>query len=616
MATPILATKLYIPPPRPGSVPRPRLSQRLDAGLDGRLTLVSAPAGFGKTTLLSAWLAGSARPVAWLALDPGDNDPTRFLSYLVAAVRTVAPAAGAAALAALQSPQPPPAEAILTGLLNEIAAGSERLILVLDDYHVLDARAVDAALTFLLDHLPPQLHVVIATREDPPLPLARLRARGQLTELRVADVRFTQAEAAEFLNRVMGLSLAAEDIAALEARTEGWIAGLQLAALSLQGHRDAAGMIRSFSGSHHFVLDYLLEEVLHRQSERVQAFLLRTAILDRMCGPLCDAILRDPATDGQATLESIEQANLFIIPLDSERRWYRYHHLFGDLLRQRLRQRDAPDIPELHRRASAWFEANGLEIEAFQHAAAANDIARAERLIEGQGMPLHFRGAVAAILGWLAGLPAATLDARPSLWVKHAEILLVSGQPTGVEAKLAAAEDALARRGGEPDAATRHLLGHIAGVRATLALTRYDVAAMLTQSRRALEYLSADDLTFRATANWTLAEAYNTQGDRAAARRAIDESIALSLAAGSIFTTILATIGLGQLQEADTQLRQAAQTFRRVVELAGEHPQQIIYEAHLGLARIRYEWNDLDAAETHGRQSLQLARQYDSVIDR
>ena len=292
MPAPILATKLYIPPPRPKVVPRPRLIERLNEGLAAgrKLTLISAPAGFGKTTLVSEWVAGCERPVAWLSLDEGDNDPARFLTYLVAALQTIAPNIGAGVLAALQSPQPPPTESILTTLLNEITTIPDNFILVLDDYHVIDSKPVDQALTFLLEHLPPQMHLVIATREDPHLPLARLRARGQLTELRAADLRFTPAEAAEFLNQVMGLNLSAEDIAALETRTEGWIAGLQLAALSMQGHQDTASFIKSFTGSHHFVLDYLVEEVLQQQSESVQTFLLRTSILDRLCGPLCDAV--------------------------------------------------------------------------------------------------------------------------------------------------------------------------------------------------------------------------------------------------------------------------------------------------------------------------------------
>ncbi|MCI0729526.1 MAG: LuxR family transcriptional regulator, partial [Chloroflexi bacterium] len=640
MSTPILATKLYIPPPRPKVVLRPRLIERLNEGLGqnqgfGRkLTLISAPAGFGKTTLVSEWVAGCQRPAAWLSLDEGDNDPTRFLAYLVAALQTLALSGvegmaatiGQGVLGVLQSPQPPPTESILTALLNEITALPNNFVLVLDDYHVIEANPIDHALTFLLEHLPPQMHLVIATREDPQLPLARLRGRGQLAELRATELRFTRSEAAEFLNQVMGLNLSAENIAALETRTEGWIAGLQLAAISMKGYEDITSFVKSFTGSHHFVMDYLVEEVLKQQSESVQNFLLRTSILDRLCGPLCDAVLhRDagrhppPPASGQETLEYLERTNLFIIPLDNERRWYRYHHLFAELLRQRLHQSIASSpgdaesrVHELHIRASQWYEDNGLDIEAFHHAAAANDIERAERLMDGRGIPLHFRGAVTAILDWLASLPKSVMDARPSLWWRYGALLLVIGQTTGVEEKLDAAEAAL--QGAEAD--NRHLIGRIAVARAVLALTRYQAETMLTQSRRALEYLHPNNLTLRANANWTMGVAYLYQGERAAARLALTEAIALSQAAGDIFTTILATLGLGNVQEAENQLHLAAEIYRRVLQLAGDQPLQIIYEAHLGLARILYEWNDLDAAEQHGRQGLHLARQYDQVIDR
>ena len=621
MPTPILATKLYVPPLRPEMVSRPRLLGQLNEGLHRKLILISAPAGFGKTTLISAWLATCERPAAWLSLDAGDSDPIRFLTYLVAALQTIGIPVGEEVSKALQSPQPPSPESILTALLNDLTTARDQFVLVLDDYHVLEAQVVDKALGFLLDHLPPQMHLVIATREDPALPLARLRARGQMIELRIAELRFTHAEAATFLNRVMGLNLTAEDVAALERRTEGWIAGLQLAALSMQGQPDAAGFIRSFTGSHHFVLDYLVEEVLGRQPESVQTFLLRTSILDRISGPLCDAVVLDPSISGQATLAYLERANLFLVPLDDERRWYRYHHLFAELLRQRLRQSLASSpgdvesqVNALHIRASQWFEDQGLDIEAFHHAAAAHDIERAERLIDGRGIPLHFRGAVMAILDWLDSLPESVLNARPSLWMRYASLLLVNGHTTGVEEKLQAAEAAL--QGAELNDRTRNMIGQIASARGVLALTRYQVETMIAQSRRALEYLHPHNLSGRANANWTLGAAYLFQGDRLAARRACIEAISLSQAARDIFTTILATIGLGLVQEADNQLYQAAETYRRVLQLAGDQPLQIIYEAHLGLARILYEWNELDAAEQYGQQSLYLAQQYEQIIDR
>jgi LuxR family maltose regulon positive regulatory protein len=589
------------------------------------VTLISAPAGFGKTTLVSEWAIGAEQPVAWLSLDEGDNDPARFLAYLVTALQTIAANIGEGILTVLQAPQPPPAESTLTTLLNEITSLPRHFILMLDDYHVIDSKSVDQALTFLLEHQPPQMHIVIATREDPDLPLARLRAQGQLTELRASDLRFTLSEAAEFLHHVMGLKLSTENIASLEARTEGWIAGLQLAALAMQGYQDTAGFIQSFTGSHHFVMDYLVEEVLHQQPANIQKFLLRTSILDRLCGPLCEAVLLESSTSGQETLEYLERSNLFIIHLDNERRWYRYHHLFADLLRQRLQQdlatskEDAESrMKELHIRASQWYEDNGLELEAFQHAAAANDIERAERLIEGKGIPLHLRGAVTSILEWLEGLPASVLDARPSLWWRHASLLLINGQTTGVEEKLQAAEQGVAAvlQGTEPDDKNRNLLGQIAAARATLALTRYDVETMLTQSRRALKLLPPSNLTTRANANWTLGVANMFQKDRTAASQAYTEAVSLSQKAGATFTNILATIGLGNVQEANNELYQAAETYRRILQLAGDQPLQIIGEVHLGLAHILYEWNDLDGAEQHGQQALQLEQQYDKVIDR
>ncbi len=327
MPTSILATKLYLPRLRPNVVSRPRLLERLNAGLHRKLTLIAAPAGFGKTTLVSEWVEGIDRPTAWLSLDEGENDPTRFLAYLVTALQTIAATLGEGVLGVLQSSQPPPPEAILTALLNEITTLPDQFVLVLDDYHVIDAKPVDLALTFLVEHLPPQMHLVIATREDPLLPLARLRARGELTELRAADLRFTPSEAAEFLNSVMGLNLSPGNIAALEDRTEGWIAGLQLAALSMRGREDIPEFIRAFTGDHRYILDYLVAEVLTRQPAPVRSFLLQTAILDRLSGSLCDAVTGQEK--GNVRLEALEHGNFFVVALDDTRHWYRYHHLFA-----------------------------------------------------------------------------------------------------------------------------------------------------------------------------------------------------------------------------------------------------------------------------------------------
>src|SRR5438270_4468308 len=376
----------------------------------------------------------------------------------------------------------------------------------------------------------------------------------------------------------MGLNLSTEDITALEARTEGWIAGLQLAALSMQGHQDTTSFIKSFTGSHHFVLDYLVEEVLQQQPESIQTFLLRTSILDRLCGSLCDAVLLNPSVSGQATLESIELANLFLVPLDNERRWYRYHQLFADLLRQRLHQRSASstgdevgDVAELHRRASQWYEDHGLSIEAFHHAVAAHDVARSGRLIEGEGMPLQFRGAGAPVLNWLESLPRTALDARPSLWVTYASTLLFGGQHTAVEQKLQAAEAALAAA--VPDDRTRDLVGRIASMRATLAVIQHDGETIITQSRRALEYLHPANLPVRTATTWTLGYAYQLQGDRAAASQAYTEVIAIGKSFGNSIYTLAATINLGQLQEADNQLYMAVEHYRRRLQLAGDPPQ-------------------------------------------
>src|SRR3989440_12138512 len=438
MPPPMLTTKLYIPRLRPNVVSRPRLIERLNEGLQRKLTLISAPAGFGKTTLVSEWVEGIERPTAWLSLDDGENDPARFLAYLIAALQTIAATIGEGVLGVLQSPQPPPTEAILTALLNEITTLPDNFVLVLDDYHVIDARPVDVALTYLVEHLPPQMHLVIATREDPQLPLARLRARGQLIELRAADLRFTPSEAAEFLTQVMGLNLAAQDIAALEDRTEGWIVGLQLAALSMQGHQDVPGFIRAFAGDHRYIVDYLVEEVLQRQPEAVRSFLLQTAILDRLNGPLCDAVTGQE--EGNARLEALERGNVFVVALDDQRHWYRYHHLFAEVLSAHLMAEQPDQVSTLHRRASEWYEQNGSATDAIRHALAARDFARAAGLVELAVPAMRRSRQETTVLGWLKALPDQLVRARPVLSVHYAGTLLLSGELEGVEARLRDAE--------------------------------------------------------------------------------------------------------------------------------------------------------------------------------
>ena len=404
--SPLLETKLYIPKWRPGLVSRPRLVERMHQGIERKLTLVSAPAGFGKTTLLAEWLAAtpaSQRAAGWVSLDQTDNDPAFFWAYFITALQKVQSEIGESALSLLHSPQPPAIESILTTLINEINAIEDDFAFILDDFHVIDAQPVHGAIAFLLDHLPPQMHLVIASRSDPPLPLARLRGRGESTELRASDLRFTPDEAAAFLNGVMGLDLSAGDVAALETRTEGWIAGLQLAALSMQGREDVPGFIAAFSGDDRYIVDYLVEEVLQRQPKSIRSFLLQTSILDRLSGPLCDAVTGQE--DGKGMLEDLERGNLFVVPLDDKRHWYRYHHLFADVLQAHSMEEQPDRVPILHGRASEWYEQNGLLSDAIRHALAAEDFERAAGLVE-----LAFSATLssrqdATLLGWLKALP-------------------------------------------------------------------------------------------------------------------------------------------------------------------------------------------------------------------
>ncbi len=598
-----------MPSPRARLVLRPRLIESLNDGMRGKLTLISAPAGFGKTTLANEWAAACGRPSAWLSLDEGDNDPARFLSYLIAALRMISERISAGSPSALPSSRPQPTESVMTSLINDIAGVPDPFLLILDDYHVIESKPVRDALGFLLDHLPPRMHLAVCTRLDPDLPLARLRARGQLTELRSADLRFTPAEAAEFLNGVMGLDLSAKEVAALDGRAEGWITGLHLAAISLQGCADAGAFIASFAGGNSFVTDFLMEEVLHRQPEGIQSFLLRTSILDRLCGPLCDAVIAHPEPLGQETLERLERANLFILPLDGERRWYRYHRLFADLLRQRLDRGAAGDMAALHARASRWFEDNGMELEALVHAAAAGDAESVERLIDGEGRPLHFRSLMAPVLRAIESLPAAALDARPSLRVAYASALLLSGRPTEVEDRLRAVDAAL--RGAARDEKTRDLEGHAAVLRAITAVTRGETETVVRQSRLAEELLHPDNRPVRMFNSLARGLACQLQGDLAAAARTYSEVIAAGLASGIPAIAVGAASSLGQIQEAQARLPDAAETYRLMLRTVGDPAHMYNFAAHLGLARIFYEWNDLDAALQHGQQGLLLAPQID-----
>jgi LuxR family transcriptional regulator, maltose regulon positive regulatory protein len=624
VSTSILATKLYIPPPRSKIVLRPRLIERLNEGLSAsrKLTLISAPAGFGKTTLVSEWVAVCERPVAWLSLDEGDNDLVSFLIYLVTALQSIDSNIGEGMLGVLQAPQPPSTESILTALLNEITTIPDHFILVLDDYHVLDSKPVDEALTFLLEHLPPQIHLVIATREDPPMPLARLRARGQLTELRLADLRFTPAEAAEFLNRMMGLDLSPGNISALEARTEGWIAGLQLAALalqgslSMQGQPDTTSFIQSFTGSHRYILDYLVEEVLQRQPERVSSFLLQTSILDQLCGPLCDAVTGQ--MDGKEMLKTLEQGNLFVIPLDAQRQWYRYHHLFADVLQEHLKGTQPERVSVLHRRASEWYEKNGLPQDAIRHALAAGDFAQAADLVE-LAMPAMNRSRqFATLLGWLKAIPDELVRLRPVLSTWYASVSMSCGELEGVELRLLDAErwlDTTADMHERPESLAgrmivvdkeefRRVPGMIAIIRAGLALARGDMPETVKNARRVLDLAPEDDHLMLGGAASQLGLAAWTSGDLDTARRMTAEGMANLRLGGYTSAAIGGAIVLADIQIAQGCLHEAMTTYERALQWATEPgaPALAVQGAadmYVGMSSLHREHNDLKTAMQH-----------------
>jgi LuxR family maltose regulon positive regulatory protein len=603
----ILMTKLYTPVPAQDVVARPDLLARLTKGVTGKLTLISAPAGFGKTTLVSTWVAQSKMRVAWLALDADDGEPARFLAYIIASLQTVAPHIGESIAPLLQSPQAPPPISLMPAVLNDIASIEAPFVLVLDDYHVLDSPLADELLAFLLEHQPPHMHIIMTTREDPPLPLARMRARRQLTEIRVGDLRFRPEETRAFLADGMGLALSDDDIATLEQRTEGWVAGLQLAGLSLQGQADVGRFIAEFSGSHAFVLDYLLEEVLHQQDEATQTFLLCTSILQRLTGGLCDAILPEDLRSsiaGQAMLERVHEANLFLLPLDNERRWYRYHHLFGDLLRQRLRAHPTlgERVNELHRRASVWHMQNGYLLEAFQHAVAGEDVDMAQRLIVGESMPLMFRGVVHPILNWLEQLPQDVLRQRPVLWVWSAQGSALTGQSEATERKLAQLEHLLR----EDTPQERDLLGHVATIRAMLATVQEDAPTLVEQSQKALDYLAPDNWTFRSSALWTLGYAYQVQGERDAALNVYADVLEMGEEMGNVINQMAALSLLGAVHLSNHDIAQAQDYLGRMIALAGDPPQPYACASFLGLGKIAYEHDDLSLAHEHAQKAYEL----------
>ena len=611
MSIPIIATKIYRPALRPQAVHRTRLTARLDDGLHRTLSLISAPAGFGKTTLISDWSAECGRPVAWLGLDADDGNVIRFVTYLVAALQSVAPQVGARVLAALNAPQSAPMDALLVLLLNDIAGLEAPLLLVLDDYHVVDSPAVDRILAFLLEHMPPQLHLVITTREDPPLPLARYRARDQLTEVRAADLRFTPAEAAQFLNRVMGLTLAPADIAALERRTEGWIAGLQLAALSMQGREDLAGFVHAFAGDNRYIVDYLADEVLQRQPESTRRFLLQTAILEQLTGGLCDAVTGEEASS--ARLDALERANLFVVPLDDTRRWFRYHRLFADVLLAHSLEEQPDQIGILHGRASRWYAENGLPDAAIRHALAASDFTHAADLIQAAWPAMDRSRQYTTWLGWARQLPDAMIRARPGLSIGYAWALLDTGNLEGAADRLHDVARGLHTTSPSADAATPHALAASAATARTyLAQARGDVAGTMANARLALQWLPEDDHSRRAVPASLLGLAHWTQGDLTAADDTLADALNRFERSGNALYAITGTFVLADIRKARGHLNGAFNLCQHFLELAEERGDALRWataDLHTALSDLHREWNDLTAAAACLQTSKELGDQ-------
>jgi LuxR family transcriptional regulator, maltose regulon positive regulatory protein len=598
---PILTTKLAMPSARPNMVVRPRLTARLAKSGQHRLTVVIAPAGWGKSSLVSQWCRQTeeARRVAWVSLDTGDNDPIRFLLYLIAALNAVAPGVGEGASNLLQTPQNPSLDSALTILLNDLHALEQTVTLVLDDYHAIEAQAVHDALIFLVEHLPPTLRLVIATRVDPPLPLSRLRVRGQLVELRAADLRFIREEIEAFLNQVMGLTLSGDDCARLEARTEGWIAGLQLAALSLQSAADSSAFLDSFTGSNRYIIDYLLEEVLAHQPETVQTFLLQTSLLDRFCGPLCEAVTEQ--TGGQAQLERLEAANLFLIPLDEERRWYRYHHLFADALRARL-DRQAVNVAELHRRAADWLERNDLSHEAVTHALRGQHWEMAADLIEKHGDEAWRRGEQHTLGQWLQALPEATLHSRPVLLVFQARAYLYHLNLDAAEPLIQKLTETLDTRKGQA------IQGRVCTLQAHLARLRGQSEGSLQFALRALEFLPAEEAFWRAATHLSLGAHHYHSGSIEAAETEFRACLEDAITAGDTHMALLSLYACGVIREHQGECEAAVVQYQCALDYANalRIPQAVATAlSYAGLGRIAYERNDLTTARLMAEATLE-----------
>jgi LuxR family transcriptional regulator, maltose regulon positive regulatory protein len=612
----LVATKFHVP--RAGLVPRPRLVAGLAQGIGRGVTVVCGPAGCGKSTLLGDWARRCRRPVAWLSLDAGDNDPARFWRYVAAALEGVRPGAGGPAGVLLGDRRRPRWEAVAAAVINELAVVPDAgaVMLILDDYHLIEAPAVQDSVAFLVERLPPGLRLVLASRTDPPLPLARLRARGQLAELRDSDLRFTPGETAAFLREATGLDLPTASVAALQDLTEGWAAGVQLAGLTLRGRPNPAGFVATFSGSHRFVLDYLGEEVLARQPGEVVDFLLETSVLDRLSGPLCDAVTG--GTGGQTVLEGLERANLFVVPLDEERGWWRYHHLFAGLLRARLERARPHRLPGLHRAAATWHERHGLADDAIRHALAAGEVEWAARLIERHFDAVFRRAEEATLARWLSALPAGVVRSRARLCLAQAVAAAVGGQLEAAEPLLADAERALAT-GDEPcEPSVGRALSVLANVPAAIAVLRADLARMrgdaacaVACDQLALEHLGGEDWLLRSQVAWNLAAADWLRGRLGHAERGLAEVVAERRAAGEGYLAMRVGYELGRVQRAQGRLGAALRNYEKALEIASEAGRALAPAgiAHVGLAEVLYERGELAAAHDHATEGVALCHQ-------
>ena len=604
----LLHTKLGIPPLREMVVARKHLLGYVNDGFlqagkfSRKLTLVSAPAGYGKTTFVAEWLHKLQLPAGWLSLDEADNDPNRFLAYLMAAIQSVRPGVGVSAQAMMQSPQPPPAEINLTILINEISALSSSLILVLDDYHAISNISIHQQVTFLLEHLPAQMHLVLITREDPLIPVPRLRARSQVLEIRQDDLRFILEEITDFLRRVMQLDLSEDDILALERRTEGWVAGLQLAALSLHGLRDKSDFILAFTGSNRYILDYLIDEVFNRQPGEVRDFLLITAILDRLSGPLCDAVA--DRNGSRELLEKLEQANMFIVPLDPSRTWYRYHRLFSELLRhQQQLVRQPVEVARLHQRASQWFDAQGYLNEAIQHSLSAQDWARATYLIGQVNDGMFKRGEIVTIINWMEALPNELVLSQPGLCLIYGWALLLIGKYEQARPVLAKAENLASS---EPA-----LLGQVATAQAYLARSVGDNPSVVERSQLALSLLPESDYSRRGTLLMNLGMVYWHEGNLEEAEPVLEEAQVAANQSGNLYAQLTSEIFLARTHASHGEIRQAALHYPTIIQQGSQVP--VVALAYLDLGSLHYEWDELEKSKQYLEPGLELSRRTRNV---